>query len=265
LIPEPGLAAGAFLALLLSLLSYRLRFLTRGGAAVQWLMGATLLGVGGWQWTLPILTFFLLSSFLSRIRTEQKLAAETSYSKNSRRDALQVLANGGVPWMTFMLFLLLHEDFLYVAHVGSIAAAAADTWGTEIGTLSGQQPRLLTTFERADAGRSGAVTAAGSAAGIAGAVIVGFPALLWIESPTAFVVAVTLGGTLGSAVDSLAGAVLQAQWRCAKCDRITEQKNHCEVNGRLERGYARISNDTVNILCTLSGALFSPFFQLLLP
>jgi len=90
------LIQGLIFALLISTFSLRARLLTRGGAAAQCVLGVIVLGVGGWEWTIPILVFFLSSSILSVIAKERRHDIELLSAKGSTRDTAQVLANGGV-------------------------------------------------------------------------------------------------------------------------------------------------------------------------
>src|SRR5262249_15057089 len=62
---------------------------------------------------------------------------------------------------------------LLAAFVGAMATANADTWATEVGTLSTEEPRLITTGEPVAPGTSGGVTLLGTGAALAGAVSVG--------------------------------------------------------------------------------------------
>src|SRR5437879_12254683 len=79
-----------------------------------------------------------------------------------RRNARQVLANGGVAAAAAL-------TGSWPAAAGAIAAAAADTWATEIGSFTPAPPRLVASWESVTRGVSGGITALGSAAGSTGA------------------------------------------------------------------------------------------------
>jgi uncharacterized membrane protein len=276
------LLIGVACAFLFSAASYVARFLTFGGSVAQFLLGVILLGFGGWQWTLPMMTFFILSSLISKfgkneaawVGTESgprvsKFAAteresratswEFFFEKSSRRDAMQVIANGGVAGLITVAWLATNNDALYIAYLGAVAAATADTWGTELGTLSRSPPLLITSFKKVEAGRSGAVSSLGLLAGVAGCIAIVVCAVPWIRDGhfIAASVAVVGGGVIGSLADSILGATLQAQFRCVVCKRETERLSHCAHETEFATGLRFLRNDGVNLLCSVIGGVTS--------
>lgn len=205
---NPGLLMGSLYASMIAILSFHFRLLTTGGALAQWMLGTILLGVGGWQWTLPMLVFFVLSSLISRVGKSRRKQVESLFGKSSRRDAAQVLANGGLAGLVVIVGEMFQRDAWYIAYLGTVAAAAADTWGTEIGTLSRTRPRLLTTLMQVEAGRSGAISLWGTIAGISAASVVFLSATPWVQISYTTLVAVVGGGLVGMFTDSLFGATV---------------------------------------------------------
>ncbi len=258
---EQFILANAF-ALLLALAALWFRLLSASGAVATYILAVVIFSIGGWSWTLPILTFFLFSSLLSRIGSARKRSAEEISLKGAVRDYQQVVANGGIPGAAILGYYLTADPAWGAFYLGAVAAAAADTWSSEIGLLSGTDPRNILTGRREPAGTSGAVSILGFLGGAAGAAAIGISALPFSTTGMLFpgrwlpIAAVCLaGGMVGTAVDSLLGASLQARFRCGVCGISTEKKSHCGNPTSRERGVPWMNNDLVNLLCGLAGAV----------
>ncbi len=255
-LPPPGhLVLAAGLALAVSGAAWRARALTASGAAAAAFVGLAHFGFAGGRGASALLLFFVSSTALSRLGKKRKDALD--YEKGGERDAGQVLANGGVAALCALLLPFAPgPTFLpLAAMLGALAAANADTWATEIGSLAKHPPRLITTLRPAPTGSSGAISLPGTLAALAGAALLGAASLLWPEAGAwRGVLAVTLGGFAGSLLDSLFGATLQVQYRCPACGRLTEKREHCGQATERARGLPWLNNDAVNTLATLGGA-----------
>jgi uncharacterized protein (TIGR00297 family) len=260
---------GYALAALIGYAGYRARALTWDGAVAACLVGGTVFGFGGLGCAVLLVLFFASSSVLSFFKsgdTRKRRAADT-FEKGGKRDAVQVLANGGVAALAALLMGLLASPALLGAFVGGLAAATADTWATEIGVLSRAEPRLVSTWRVVPAGTSGAVTWLGSGAAILGSGVIGvvaallalatiFSVVLTVEQAIFLVPAALLGGTSGMLADSLLGATVQAGYYCPACGKPTESRVHrCGTPTQLVRGLAWVNNDLVNVGGTLVGAV----------
>ncbi len=227
------------------------------------------------------------SVLLSRIGRARKRQL-VDIGKGGARDALQVLANGGVATACAVVWAFNHNIHWTLAFAGAYAASTADTWATEIGTLASGPPRSILTWRPLGTGMSGGVTTRGTLAEVAGALWIGIiapPAVViaylygsfdfgWsfayaggahvlAHMVTIFGAAVFAGGIVGATVDSLLGATLQELRRCDFCDRTCETNPHtCGNPTRLVRGLPGISNDAVNLAATLTGAIVAPLLYL---
>lgn len=252
-------STGAGLALGISVVSYRATFLRFSGSVSTFLLATVVYGFGGWSWTLPVLTFFLLSSILSRVGRRAKAALEANYEKDGRRDAGQVIANGGIAGLVVILSVLIRDERLIFAYLGSIAAVTADTWATEIGAFSRVAPRSIISFRQMEPGSSGAVSVLGTAGSMLGAAVIAATGMFAFQrfsmKPIASILVVVFAGICGSIIDSILGATFQAQYRCAVCGTNTERKSHCGSSTEHFRGFSWMRNDAVNMLCALSGGL----------
>lgn len=230
------------------------RSLSTSGALVGALVG-TICMSAGWSWGILLLSLFVSASALSRIKEKEKAARTSSViEKGGERDAAQVLANGGV-FAAAALAQLAHPSPVWFAvGAGAIAASTADTWATEIGTLSDGDPVGILSGRRVPPGTSGAVSLPGSLAGIAGALFIAAGAT-FARWPVAFA-AVAVGGITGSLADSLLGATVQARRWCDVCALATERLHHtCGAPTRFAGGVRGIDNDVVNAVCSGVGAL----------
>ena len=211
----------------------------------------------GWRWGVLLMISFVASAMLSRFRAEVKRDRTAGIlQKEGSRDAIQVVANGGI----FAACALLAQIsgfganlLLSAAALGALAAATADTWATEIGTLSGHEPRSILSRKRVPRGTSGGVTLAGFVATVAGAAFIGLvAALLGFRTS---MLAVIAGGIAGALTDSVLGATAQGRRWCATCELHTEQLVHiCGQKTAIASGREWLDNDLVNLLCTVVGA-----------
>jgi uncharacterized protein (TIGR00297 family) len=234
------------------------RALSADGALAAALVGASTYGFGGLPASLSLIAFFVTGSALSRRAT---VPGEVEAAKGHRRDAVQVLANGGIAAAALAAWAAGWKPGRAAA-LGALAAAAADTWASEIGVRSKTPPRSIVTGQRVAPGASGGVTPLGWAAASGGALLVG---AIWTASgrlrPSWLALAL-LAGLAGSLADSVAGATIQAAYRCDACGAPAESPDvHCGQPRRLVRGRAWITNDVVNVVGTLAGGLVGAIFS----
>ncbi len=254
-IPEQMVTA-VILASVVGIASYYFKFLSLGGSIGTFLLATVMYGVGGWEWTGPIFIFFVFSSLLSKYGKSRKKKFEMMFDKSDKRDAGQVAANGGIAGIIILLWYAFPDNsILYSLYLATVAAVTADTWGTEIGTLMKGNPRSIVTLRQVEPGTSGGVSVAGLAGGAAGALLIAFSACIVKSGQFSLknIATIVVAGVVGSLVDSLLGATLQAQYQTADGKR-TER---AIVNGRpaqLIYGYRWMTNDIVNWMCALSGA-----------
>lgn len=258
------LALGFGLSALIGGLGYWRHSLTLSGWLGAIVVGTASIAFGGWTWGLLVVVFFISSSALSHWRkaAKERIAAD-KFSKSEQRDWAQTMANGGAVAGLALLYAVWPQPWLFAAALGVLATVTADTWATELGTLSRSAPRLITTGRPVVAGTSGGVTLLGLAATAAGALTIGLAALLFTAlvdgaaAPWA-VLAALGGGVAGSLSDSLLGATVQAIRYCPHCATETEQTLHrCGTPTQPSRGWRWLDNDWVNFGSSLAGALVS--------
>jgi uncharacterized protein (TIGR00297 family) len=196
------------------------------------------------------------STALSHLRRIEKARrTDAIVEKGGERDAVQVLANGAL-FAGAAIMMLVRPDAHWIGlGAGALAASAADTWATEIGTLSRGLPRSILTGRPVPTGTSGAMSLAGSIAMIAGALFIGL-LLLFLGWALEIAISVAIAGVFGAMVDTLLGATLQARRWCPTCSQETERTVHvCGTATVHMRGLGWLDNDLVNFLSAAAGGL----------
>jgi uncharacterized protein (TIGR00297 family) len=182
-----------------------LRLVAPSGAVAGLVLGTVILAFGGWPAYALLWFFFLVGTAATRLGYRTKLARGVAQGESGRRGARHAIANCGVA-AVILLVAAGSRDLLpaavLAAVAGSFAAALADTLGTEVGSLAGRRPVSPFSLAPVPPGTPGAVSLAGTAAGAAGALLVG--ALAWALGmvPSALVPAIGLAGVAGSLAES---------------------------------------------------------------
>ncbi len=256
------------LGLMLSAFIGGLAFWRRSLSASGWLgavlVGTLTFGFGGWAWGLTLVTFFVTSSLLSHYKeTLKEQRAAKKFAKGGRRDLGQTLANGGLAALTAVLYALAGEpELLLAAFAGLMATVTADTWATELGVLSPQRPRLITSGRAVEPGTSGGVTLTGSIAAAAGALLIGALLAAFLYRPGSvaplwIVLSALAGGLGGAMVDSLLGATVQAIYAYPDGRETERRVARDGAPTRYLRGWPWLTNDLVNLLSSVAGALIA--------
>lgn len=256
MLPSPGAAPGTGVSFLVALVvasaGLAPRALTRGGAVAAVVVGTTILAASGWAGGAALAVFFVLGSVLPRMLPA--VVRHEGDAKGAQRDAWQVLANGGA--VALAAFLTRAEPGLALWTVAcGLAAAAADTCATAVGSTSVASPRRLLLGRVVPPGTNGGMTWRGCAGAVGGALSVAVAAAVVAGSRSLWPWATVLG-VAGMALDSLLGATLQGRHWCDACDTPSEWRVHrCGRTTRCHGGVAWLDNDGVNLATTSVAAL----------
>lgn len=266
------LLTGIVGSFIIALVAYGLKSLNEGGVSGAVLVGTFIYTFGGWNWVPPILVFFISASILTH--WSRRSDREVLDKENEARGLSQVLANGGVGVALAVISFLniLEPHLVYIGFLASMAAVAADTWGTEIGLRLGDKPRLIFTRKQVLPGTSGGVTRAGLWGAFGGSLVITLTAvtIFWSGGLNLGVVitssvAVLIAGFSGAIIDSILGATLQVQYYCEYCLKPTEKPIHtCGFQTKPVKGLSWLDNDWVNFITSLSSALLAMGILLLL-
>lgn len=241
--------------------AYKLNAITLSGAFATVLVGlATILGFGA-KGLFIMGMFFVTSSFWSKYKSEKKRRVEDKINKSGARDAVQVLANGGVPAVLSILYYYFQENTLLYMFIASIATANSDTWASEIGSISKRPPVHILSFKKVEAGTSGAMSLLGTTAAFFGAFLIAIIShYLWNEVSLQVGIVIAFVGFAGNLIDTLLGATVQVKYMCTKCGLTTEKTVHCQERTIRKSGFQFFNNDTVNFLSIALGSLIVLLF-----
>ena len=265
---------GSALAYKVSNSGYAKGSLTREGAAAAFAVASLACSCSA-RTGATLLCFYKTGSILTKFGAARKCKLEADYAAEGQRGADQVLACSLIAVVLAVLrrcFVGLDSpiDFGAVACLGNrltlgfvafFAACAGDTWASELGVLSRSPPRLITRPWRVAApGTNGGVSTLGTLASAAGGVAMGLCHGALLMPPTAReVVALMyvglLAGTLGSLLDSLLGATLQATFYDDETQMIVKASEAGRPTVRCIAGVPFLSNEAVNFVSTAAVAL----------
>jgi uncharacterized protein (TIGR00297 family) len=238
------------LSLLLALVVMKLRAATPGaalaGAAITVSLMFSTVTFPYWPWQtalVPVLAVAVLAYSSTRLGRAMKERLGTA-EKRQGRTAAQVTANLGVAalvsseavqssllnsgWFTRASFVPMP---LFAVGLAALAEAAADTVSSEVGQVLGGRPRMITTLRAVEPGTDGAISIAGTLAGVVAAGIVAAVGTLALRGDLTMFRISCAGAVFGLFFDSLLGATLE------------------------RRGW--LNNDAVNFLSTASAAAFA--------
>jgi uncharacterized protein (TIGR00297 family) len=230
-------------------IAWRAGTLTETGAIAGWSVGLLVLHGAGWQGGAVLAAFFIVSNLLSKIGPSTLDSGLDP--KSDRRDLWQVYANGAPAAIASVAAPGNLDLWLVTA---SLAAAAADTCATALGTRSRTPPRLVWSGKVVPAGTSGGMSLLGSAGAVVGALVVAGVGALVAGDPLLLPIA-TLLGFAGMVADSILGGLLQGRFYCPVCDLNSEWRVHrCGSPTQRRGGLGWLNNDAVNFIATASAA-----------
>jgi uncharacterized protein (TIGR00297 family) len=175
------------------------------------LVGAFALLTVGAYWLYLILAFFVFGNIVTKFKYNVKKEKGVAEKERTFRN---VFGNGGAALVFALFFVVTKHPVFLMGYLGAMAAAAADTFATEIGMVYDIEPRLITNFRRAKVGVNGAISVAGTTAAVLGAAAISLVPLFYptpgLDKNMIFFIG-TIAGVFGSFVDSFVGATIEGK------------------------------------------------------
>ncbi|BAT76419.1 Protein PGR-like protein [Vigna angularis] len=233
------LCVAVSIAFVIAFRAHRKKSLSNSGAIAGFFVMALHI-FAGYRFGAVLLAFFFSSSALTKFGEDKKRTLDSEFKEGGQRNWIQVLANSGIASVLVIAIWVLTEGqdkclnskdsplitTLIGAVIGHYSCCNGDTWSSELGILSEDKPRLITTFKHVKKGTNGGVTKTGILAAAAAGSFIGLSFVLLsfsttrCESSTVFkqllvLPIATLAGLCGSLIDSLLGATLQFSGFCS--------------------------------------------------
>ncbi|QLE54226.1 TIGR00297 family protein [Nostoc sp. TCL26-01] len=242
---NPWLVGVGLNTILLSLVWFApKKLLTPAGVFHAWLLGILIWGTLGWQGYVVVVFYFLVGSGVTRIGMAQKEAQGIAEKRSGARGPENVWGSaltGALCAMGIGILnagILPHHQFpitnpqslLLLGYVASFSTKLSDTCASEVGKAYGKSTFLITTLQPVPRGTEGAVSLEGTLAGVMASIAIAI--IGWgvgLISPLG-IVWCALAAFIATNLESVIGATLQSK-------------------------YTWLTNEVVNILNTLIGAI----------
>lgn len=180
------------LCTILSLHGVKKKSLSTDGAIAAFIVGIIIFSHPDITWSLILIGFYLSGSILTKIGAQWKKKYEESYIEGGQRNSIQVLANGLTGAVLSLVHRSLIHDYnqcksinsnvlhwiLFTGYLAHFACCNGDTWASEIGILSKNQPILITSLKKVPRGTNGGISILGLFASIMGGCFLGVIAAL---------------------------------------------------------------------------------------
>ncbi|GJM95573.1 hypothetical protein PR202_ga12331 [Eleusine coracana subsp. coracana] len=242
------LAVAVALAATIAWRAVRRRSLDASGGVAGFVVTAVHFACG-YRYGAVLLAFFLSSSKLTKIGVERKRRIEEDFKEGGQRNWIQVLANSTVATILVVIFAMMTggQDRcldsknskvitgIVGGFIGHYCCCNGDTWSSEIGVLSDEQPWLITTLKPVRKGTNGGVTIQGLLAATAGGLTIGlaFVVVGLFTAECSFDMALrqllilpisAAAGLIGSLIDSLLGATLEFSGYCSVRKKVVSKR-----------------------------------------
>lgn len=203
-----------------------------------------------------LLSFLLLSVLIDKIKKRLKKQDDKITKRGEERDSVQVFANGFIPAVFAIIYLLTGNFVFILAYNAALAECFSDTAASGIGALS---KTAYDPFRRKKltVGLSGGMSILGTLASLlAPFVFLSISLSLGMIDVKWWLILSAIAFT-GSVFDSALGSLFQAKYQCKVCSSVTEREEHCNEKTEIVSGFRVMTNDVVNLLSVMFTSLLS--------
>lgn len=188
--------------------SYKTGKLTSSGSITGGVVAMVIYWGTGFVGIAMLAMFFVLSILATSHK--RQLKNELTGESAQKRDARQVLANGGLPAILGLLAIIFPENALLatILIAAAFASATADILSSELGVVYGKRFYNIITFKPDDQGRDGVISLEGTLIGLVGSTVIAMIFALNFGLNSIFL-SIIIAGTFGNIMDSILGATLE--------------------------------------------------------
>ncbi|MBQ8178412.1 MAG: DUF92 domain-containing protein [Clostridia bacterium] len=204
---------------------------------------------------------FVGAAVIGQIKRDKRKDREQGlYPHQGARGLVQVLCNS-LPALTYgaVYFATGRTSFL-IASAVTVCAGIADSAASDLGILSDGKVISLLTFKNVERGMSGGVSLLGTFSALLTSITIASITFAVGEVGLKGLWVIALMGFVGTLIDSLLGASVQAGYRCNVCLKLTERKEHCSAPTTLVKGLKFVDNNVVNVVSLFIAGAISLIF-----
>ncbi|KAK9905763.1 hypothetical protein WJX75_005970 [Coccomyxa subellipsoidea] len=212
--PSPGLQAGLLVNSTVFLLGIKvlLKGLTAAGVLHSWALGTAVYSAFGAGGYMLVCLYFILGSAVTKVKLAQKQMEGIAEARSGRRTIWSVWGSGLAGMVCAVAALATGRlQPWQIGFVASFVSKLSDTVSSEIGKAYGRTTYLITTLQRVPRGTEGAISAEGTAAGAAAAVLFSGIAILVGQVGGREASIVAASATVANLFESYLGAVVQGR------------------------------------------------------